>query len=46
MCKIYSDEMLDLAVVNLCSEIYPNIHTVVEIKPTEEKKKKSFFGKK
>lgn len=49
LCSSYSHEMIDLAITTLCNEIYPKLNDLTEIledKPEEPKKKKSFFGKK
>lgn len=49
LCTSYTHEMIDLAITTLCSEIYPKLNDLTEIledKPEEPKKKKSFFGKK
>jgi len=50
LCSSYSQEMIDLAISTLCSEIYPQVKDIEEIlqdKPDETiKKKKGFFSKK
>jgi uncharacterized coiled-coil protein SlyX len=48
VCSVYSNEMIDLAISTLCSEIYPKLNDIEEIlkdDKEEPKKKKSFFGK-
>lgn len=47
LCKIDSNEMLDLSIFTLCAEIYPSVKKMDEIPETiDVKKKKSFFSKK